>query len=48
MILPENMLRAEKDMFLDDITVERLEKELGVEVRFVGLDGYDFIDTLAL
>lgn len=48
LILPENMLRAEKDMFLDDITVERLEKELGVEVRFVGLDGYDFIDTLAL
>ena len=46
LLLPENMLRHEKDRFLDDITIEELEKELEVKIKFVAEDGYEFIEAL--
>lgn len=48
LILPDNMLRREKDIFLDDTTVEQLETELNVKIKFVSLDGFEFIDALLL
>ena len=48
LLLPSNMLRHEKDMFLDNVTVEELEKALNVKVEFISDDGYEFIDALAL
>lgn len=46
LLLPSNMLRHEKDRFLDDITVEELEKELNVRIKFIAEDGYEFIEAL--
>ena len=46
LLVPEAMLRHEKDMFLDDVTVEELEKVLNVKVKVVGCDGYALVDAL--
>jgi len=37
-LIPEVMLRSGTDVFLDDITVSELEKELGVPVKTAGAD----------
>ncbi len=37
--VPEVMLRTERDMFLDNITIPQLAEELGVEVEILGVDG---------
>lgn len=46
LLLPSNMLRHEKDRFLDNLTVEELEKELNVKIKFIAEDGYEFIEAL--
>ncbi len=47
LLIPSNMLRFEKDLFLDDVSVEELERELGVKVKITEPDGYSFICSLA-
>ena len=37
--VPEVMLRSERDMFLDSITVEQLAQRLGVKVEILPADG---------
>lgn len=37
--VPEVMLRTERDMFLDDVTIPQLEKELHVKVQIIPVDG---------
>lgn len=37
--IPEVMLRTEQDMFLDDVTIPQLEKELKVKVKIIPADG---------
>ena len=37
--VPEVMLRSERDMFLDSITVDELARELGVKVEILPADG---------
>ncbi|EJX00713.1 protein containing DUF512 [gut metagenome] len=44
--VPEVMLRAEKDRFLDDWTLEDLEKELNVRVCVLPVDGRELVRTL--
>jgi putative radical SAM enzyme (TIGR03279 family) len=46
LLISDNMLRHEKDKFLDDITVKELEKALGVQVCAVENDGAEFIKAL--
>ncbi len=46
LLLSSSMLRHEKDKFLDDITVEELEKTLNIKIRIVEGNGLDFIDAL--
>ncbi len=46
LLLPENVLRSGEDVFLDDITVEELEKSLQVKVDIVKSSGRDFIDAV--
>ena len=41
------MLRFERDLFLDDVSVEQLGLALGVDVRIIEPDGYSFIEALA-
>lgn len=44
--ISSNMLRAEGDLFLDSMSVETLEKELGVRIVSVPTDGYEFIKAI--
>ena len=46
MLLPENVLRSGERVFLDDYTVEDLEKTLQVSVDIVKSSGYDFVKTI--
>ena len=40
------MLRDKQNVFLDDVTPEDLEKELGVAVRALEIDGGVFLDAV--
>ena len=46
LLIPEVMLRSEKDMFLDNVTVEEAEKELNIKIETVSNDGFDLYDTI--
>ena len=41
------MLRFERDLFLDDVSLEKLSQELGVKVSVIDTDGYSFVEALA-
>lgn len=47
LFLPQCVLRAGEDVFLDDIHVPEVEKTLQVKVDIVKSSGYDFISCLA-
>ncbi len=44
--IPSNMLRTGEKVFLDDVTVSDVEKELGMKVVAVESSGKDFIDAV--
>lgn len=44
--IPENMLRAERDLFLDDISLAQLERALGVRAVILPSDGGDCLRAL--
>ena len=46
LLIPDVMLRHENDKFLDDVTVEELERELAVKVTVVSADGNGLISAL--
>lgn len=46
LLLPVNMLRHGEDVFLDDVTLVDVERELGVRVRTVKQDGFDLCDAI--
>ncbi len=46
LIIPSNMLRFERDLFLDDTSVTDLANALGVKVRITEPDGRSFVETL--
>ena len=46
LLLPVNMLRSGERVFLDDRTVEDVEKECGVKIRIVENTGYDFVASI--
>ena len=46
LLIPSPMLRFERDLFLDDVSVKDLEKELGVKVTIIEPFGFDFINAL--
>ncbi|MDY4669235.1 MAG: DUF512 domain-containing protein [Oliverpabstia sp.] len=46
LLIPCNMLRAGENVFLDDVTVEMVEKELGIPVAVVDEDGASFVRAL--
>ncbi|MCM1254027.1 MAG: DUF512 domain-containing protein [Clostridium sp.] len=45
-LLPQNVLRSGEDYFLDDITIEEMEKALQVEVDIVKSSGYDLVHAI--
>lgn len=46
LLLPQNVLRAEENVFLDDITLGELESALQVRIDIVKSSGYEFIQLL--
>ncbi|MCM1185271.1 MAG: DUF512 domain-containing protein [Lachnoclostridium sp.] len=46
LLLPQNVLRSGESVFLDDLTVEDLEKALQVPIYIVKSSGYDFLDAV--
>ncbi len=46
LLVPENMLRAEGDMFLDNVTLSELEGSLGVRVTVVPRGGYELCEAM--
>lgn len=46
LLIPSAMLRKERDMFLDSITVEELSKKLNVKITVVDCDGYSLTDAI--
>ncbi len=46
LLLPQNVLRSGEDVFLDDLTVEDLEKALQVPVNIVKSSGYDLLEAV--
>ena len=46
LLIPSNMLRFERDLFLDDTSVEELSKALCVRVKICEPDGYSFVEAL--
>ena len=46
LIIPVNMLRHGEDVFLDDVTISDVERELGVKVYPVNQDGFDLCDLI--
>lgn len=46
LLISSAMLRHDETVFLDDVTVEDVEKALGIKVRVVANDGYEFLDAL--
>ena len=46
LLLPQNVLRSGERVFLDDLTVEDLEKALQVPINIVKSSGCDFVDAI--
>ena len=46
LLIPQNMLRHGEGVFLDDITVEDVERELGIKLVIVSQDGADFAEKI--
>lgn len=40
------MLRRGEDVFLDDLALESIEKETGLEVKVVQVDGQALVDAI--
>ena len=46
LLIPVNMLRHGGDVFLDDVRVSGVERELGLPVTVVDQDGFDLLDAM--
>lgn len=46
LLIPISMLRHEEDVFLDNLNISDVERELGVRVVVVQNDGFDFVEKL--
>lgn len=48
LLIPSSMLKHDDDVFLDNLSISDVEKELGIEVVVVTNDGFDLLDKLLL
>jgi len=46
LLIPANMLRSGEKVFLDDVSTDDVERELGVPVTAVPQDGYELLDAI--
>ena len=47
LIVPSVMLRRERDMFLDNVTLKELQQELSLKVVVTDNDGFQLIDSFS-
>ena len=47
LLVPAVMLRSERDMFLDSITLEELSRALSIPVTVVEVDGFDLVAKIS-
>ncbi|MCC5911887.1 MAG: DUF512 domain-containing protein [Clostridiaceae bacterium] len=45
-LIPQSMMRAEEEVFLDDITIDEMEQQLNVKVQVCEVEGSTFIDRI--
>ena len=46
LLLSKSMLKADEDIFLDDITLKEVERELNVRIRKIDNDGFSLLDGI--
>ncbi|MFA5517277.1 MAG: DUF512 domain-containing protein [Desulfuromonadales bacterium] len=46
LLVPDVMLREGEEVFLDDMTVDELRRELGIPVQIIGSSPWDLLDAL--
>ena len=46
LLLSSAMLRRDSNVFLDDLTLEDVEMELGVKIKVTNSDGYELLDAI--
>ena len=46
LFIPSVMLRYENDLFLDDVSIDSLSRDLGVEIETVNNSGFEFVEAL--
>ena len=46
LLIPSNMLRTGEEVFLDDMTVQQVEKALEVHLTAIEPGGQDFVDAI--
>jgi NifB/MoaA-like Fe-S oxidoreductase len=46
LLIPANMLRSGERVFLDDVSLDAVERDLGVPVIPVAQDGYELLDAM--
>jgi NifB/MoaA-like Fe-S oxidoreductase len=46
LLMPQNVLKSGEQIFLDDMTVDELEKALQVPIDIVKSSGWDFVDAV--
>ncbi|MDE7479569.1 MAG: DUF512 domain-containing protein, partial [Lachnospiraceae bacterium] len=46
LLLPQNILRSGETVFLDDLTLDELEKALQVPIDIVKSSGQDLLDAI--
>lgn len=47
LLIPSVMLRHERDMFLDSMTVDEVQQRLNVKMTVCEVDGYDLLDKMS-
>ena len=48
LLLPQNVLKSDEPVFLDDMTLAELEKALQVRIDIVKSSGQDLLDAILL
>jgi len=46
LLIPTVMLRYERDLFLDNVSVQDIERELGIRVSIVEANADDFVNKV--
>ena len=46
LIIPKVMLKADEDIFLDDVTLDEVKKALDIKITKAANDGYEYLDAL--